>query len=219
MPCDAALKIDYAHESTGFPTWHRQFLLWFEWEIQYMLKSMGKEYYYTFRIPYWDWRKDEQRDEKNSPFQSNRLGETVNNHGLPQVHGEFLNSWETICWQKVNKTLDICNPLVSTGQLQRCPLKEESCGSKNELWPSIKDVETALSLKAYDNPPYNRKATDSFRNQLEGFKLLDDDEFQTCRDNKLCKCDAGKFDCTKSDDGIQPGDPIQRLLHNSVSTD
>ena len=36
-------KKDYAHESTGFPTWHCQFLLWFESEVQYMLESMGRE--------------------------------------------------------------------------------------------------------------------------------------------------------------------------------
>ena len=64
---------DYAHESTGFLTWHRQFLLWFEWEVQYMLESMGRDDYYMFRIPYWDWRKEEQTDD-NSPFKSNRLG-------------------------------------------------------------------------------------------------------------------------------------------------
>ena len=67
-----------------------------------MLKSMGKENYYMFRIPYWDWRKEKQTD-NNSPFKSNRLGETVDNNGLPKVHGdlysEFLSSWDTICWQ------------------------------------------------------------------------------------------------------------------------
>ena len=36
-------NMDYAHESTGFPTWHRQFLLWFEWEIHiiYYAKEHG----------------------------------------------------------------------------------------------------------------------------------------------------------------------------------
>ena len=139
---------DYAHESTGFLTWHRQFLLWFEWEVQYMLESMRRDDYYVFRIPYWDWRKEEQTDD-NSPFKSNRLGETVNNNGLPQVHGDlhstFLNNWQTICWEK-EKSYGICNPQVSTGQLQRCPMKE-SCSSKNELWPSSDNVNNTLFLE------------------------------------------------------------------------
>ena len=215
-----ALKKDYAHESTGFPTWHRQFLLWFEWEIQYMLKSKGEDDYYMFRIPYWDWRKEKQTDD-NTPFKSNRLGDTVNRNGFPQVHGDlysdFLNNWQTVCWQKP-KTYGICNPQETTGNLQRCPLKE-SCDSKNKLWPSSNDVERALSLKEYDNPPFDWTATKSFRNQLEGFMLLSNDKFQTCRDNGLCKCDVGSFNCTESSDGIHPGNPTQRLLHNSVSTD
>lgn len=218
-----ALKyVDYAHESTGFPTWHRQFLLWFEWEVQYMLKTNERENYYMFRIPYWDWRKDKQSD-NSSPFKSNRLGETVNNTGLPQVHGimhsEFLNNWETACWRKENN-YDVCNPSISTGQLQRCPLKE-SCGSDNELWPSDKDVQTILSLQEYDTPPYNKIAANSFRNQLEGFKPLSKDSIEFCRENKLCTCkfeDSEDNNCTESDSGPQFTIPIQRLLHNSVST-
>ena len=41
-----------------------------------MLKSMNQSDYYTFRIPYWDWRK-EMQTEANSPFQPDRLGKTM----------------------------------------------------------------------------------------------------------------------------------------------
>ena len=186
-----------------------------------MLKSRGEKEYFTFRIPYWDWRKDQQTDE-NSPFQLNRLGETVNNNGLPEVHGntysEFLNNWETVCWKKTKfNTSNICNPQVSTGQLQRCPLMEESCGSKNKLWPNDNEVQTALSMEIYDTSPYNRTAANSFRNQLEGFKPLSNDDLRSCRENKLCTCDFKNFNCTESNDGIQPANPTQRILHNSVS--
>ena len=116
------------------------------------------------------------------------------------------------------KTYGICNPQEPTGQLQRCPLKEP-CSSINKLWPSSDDVERALSIKEYDNPPFNRRAAKSFRNQLEGFMLLSNDKFQTCQDNGLCKCDDGNFNCTDSSNGIHPGNPTQRLLHNSVSSD
>ena len=190
-----------------------------------MLETKGKEDYYMFRIPYWDWRKGKQ-SEKNSPFKSNRLGETVDNNGLPQVHGithsEFLSNWETRCWRK-GKNYDICNPDIATGQLQRCPLKE-SCNSKNELWPSEEDVQTILSLPEYDTHPYDKTAANSFRNLLEGFKPLSNDDIEFCRENKLCICKHGEdedFNCTESDSEPQPTDPmvpIQRLLHNSVST-
>ena len=180
-----------------------------------MLESKGREDYYMFRIPYWDWRRDKQTD-NNSPFKSNRLGETVNRNGLPQVHGDpFLNNWQTVCWKN---TTSICNPQVATGQLQRCPLKE-SCSSENELWPSDNDVQTVLSFQEYDTYPYTQKAPYSFRNQLEGFKPLSNNDVQFCRENKLCACKLGEdddYNCTESDDGPQPK-PIQRLLHNSVS--
>ena len=184
---------------------------------------MKKEDYYMFRIPYWDWRKEKQTD-NNSPLKANRLGQTVDNNGLPQVHGimpsEFLNNWETTCWRK-KRNFDICNPDIATGQLQRCPLKE-SCDRRNELWPSDKDVQTILSLQEYDTPPYTKKAANSFRNYLEGFKPLPNDDIEFCRENKLCTCELGEgkqdFNCTESDSGPQPTDPIQRLLHNSVST-
>ena len=213
----AGAERDYAHESTGFLTWHRQFLLWFEWEIQYMLKEMGKEDYYKFRIPYWDWRKEVQT-ENGSPFKSNRLGKTVYLNGLPQVqvNGDiFGQNWQTICWSNVN---NICDPRIPTGQLQRCPL-DGSCSSTNLLWPSDSEVQEVLSLKEYDTPPFNKEAVKSFRNQLEGFRPLSNtpDDFEACRKNQLCSCDVGGPNCTEEQDGDQPEGPIQRLLHNSVS--
>ena len=216
-----ANKEDYAHESTGFLTWHRQFLLWFEWEIQYMLKSLGHDDYYNFRIPYWDWRKELQTD-GNSPFQRDRLGETVNVNGLPQVHGGevFPSNWQTICWDKSNdKSHAICNPQVLTGQLQRCPLTDGTCNSGNPLWPSDDDVQTALSIESYDTSPFSEKSCNSFRNWLEGFNPLPNDSSTvlSCKNDTLCLCATGNRDCTESQDGSQAGDPLQRLLHNSVS--
>lgn len=215
-------KRDYAHESTGFLTWHRQFLLWFEWEIQYMLKDMGKGDYYKFRIPYWDWRKEVQT-ETNSPFKSNRLGKTTYRDGFPQVQadsGLFDKNWQTICWSKTNQSYNTCDPRVLTGQLQRCPLNG-SCSSANLIWPSDSEVQMVLSLQEYDTPPYDKTARKSFRNQLEGFKPLCPHELQVCRNNQLCSCDdklnrRRDPNCTENETGGQPTIPIQRLLHNSV---
>ena len=187
-----------------------------------MLQDMGEEDYYKFRIPYWDWRKEVQT-ETNSPFKSSRLGKTMYQDGFPQVQtdsGLFDQNWQTICWSKQNKNYDICDPRITTGQLQRCPL-DESCSSANPLWPSDNEVQMVLSLQEYDTHPYDRTATNSFRNQLEGFKPLSADELQVCRDSKLCSCDdmlngGSDPNCTENDTGGQPNNPIQRLLHNSV---
>ena len=102
-----------------------------------MLKELnGTEDYYRFRIPYWDWRKEKQT-KANSPFQKNRLGETRDNYGLPQVYGGIFDDWTTICWSRKNDS-NICNPTIPTGQLQRCPSVDggDPCSSDNELWPS-----------------------------------------------------------------------------------
>lgn len=200
--------LDYAHKSTGFPTWHRQFLLWLEWEIQYMLKDdMKDEDYYKFRIPYWDWRK-EMQSEKNSPFQEDRLGEKkLDKNNLPQVISNQFSDWQTVCCRWSEDSSSVCDPRRQTGPLLRCP---ESCSFDNKLWPNNSDVESVLSLKEYDTAPFNQSAENSFRNQLEGFKPLPQEDIQTCHDNKLCSCSHGDFNCTGKDN------PMQRLLHNSV---
>ena len=175
-----------------------------------MLKSMNQSDYYTFRIPYWDWRQEMQTD-ANSPFQLDRLGETMNINNMPIVQGgeNFPSSWNTVCW---NQNQNICDPRTKTGQLRRCPFTDEPCSSRNPLWPSDKDVQKALSLKSYDTSPFRNISINSFRNLLEGFQQLSSDSIQSCRDDKLCSCSVDRT-CN----GLQPGDPIQRLLHNSVS--
>ena len=80
---------DYAHEATGFPTWHRLFLLWFEREMQIFLQDEN------FTLHYWDWRDSNQR---RSLFQSNRLGE--HNMVTSAVTGQLFDNdgWQTVCW-------------------------------------------------------------------------------------------------------------------------
>ena len=209
-------KIDYAHEATGFPTWHRQFVLWFEWEIQWMLKSMRHQNYYAFRTHYWDWRKETQEaiSDDTEIFVPNRLGERRNNiNSQPQVHGDlFEGGWDTICWYNGSGNVimpkgTICDPRIKTGPLLRCPLaqddKKDPCDRFNPDWPSRADVEKALSKQQYDTQPYNKRASEeSFRNFMEGFDSsvsIDD-----CRSDPLCLCEGGM--------------PLKRNLHNLVST-
>ena len=184
--------IDYAHEGTGFPTWHRLFLLWLEREIQIQIND------HTFRLPYWDWSDPSQRE---ILFTRDRLGENVN--GL--VVGDLFNNWNTYCWKDTSGMkypIPICDPTVPSGEnLRRCP-HNELCKMNNSNWPSTSDVKHAVSIKTYDSSPYNRyvRGTDtSFRNYMEGFVV------------KNGGCGSDTF--------CSPGNPsITRKLHNTVNT-
>ena len=198
---------DYAHEATGFPTWHRQFLLWFEWEVQYMLKANGSANYHTFRAPYWDWRREIQISRGDSIFTRDRLGESVIMNGLPVVTGDlFEPQWDTVCWFGESRGLspppnNLCNPMDNTGPLLRCPTVNGTnpCDIPNPNWPTLKDVENALNKPTFDSAPYDKTADrNSFRNFMEGFETVD-----SCI-NELCT----EF----GDTGF-----LQRYLHNTVS--
>ena len=208
---------DYAHEATGFPTWHRQYLLWLEWELQYMLReTTHPNTYYRFRLHYWDWRKERQSNE-NSPFKSNRLGVTMSVGGFPRVQGDLVGSgWETRCWNLVPGT--ICDPNMGTGLLQRCPFTDpgiDPCDINNPNWPTNAEVIRAVGMSTYDSGTHNKSSTSGFRNFMEGFDVLTDDQVgrETCSNNNLCACEIGGPMCNEP----QPRTPIARLLHNSVS--
>ena len=185
---------DYAHRATGFPTWHRLFLLWFEREMQHFLQDE------TFTVHYWDWRNE---TERTSLFQSNRLG--AHDRISSAVTGELVDEWRTICWYGGNAesgdipdhrdNQNICDPSSDTGLLRRCPDKER-CAANYSGWPSYQDVETAVGMEEYDRSPYDRLPCKSFRNYMEGFHP---------------GCDSG----TRGVDLCESG--YQRLLHNTVS--
>ncbi|CAI8029359.1 Tyrosinase [Geodia barretti] len=181
---------DYAHEGTGFPTWHRLFLLWLEREIQIEISD------HTFRLPYWDWTQPSQRE---SIFTRDKLGEHLNG----EVVGDLFTNWETHCWEDItgkSYPIPICDPTVSSGEtLRRCPC-DTFCKKDNPNWPSEADVNDALAVKTYDDKPYDRyvpSRDNSFRNFMEGFVVNPDD----CGSDPLCS--IGKVNIT-------------RKLHNSV---
>ncbi|XP_065895941.1 tyrosinase-like [Dysidea avara] len=135
---DLENRLDYAHAGPAFTTWHKYFHVLFEWEMQYMLKSMGHRDYHTFRLPYWDWRIDIQRSTgilAEDLFTENRMGATRNVSGFPRVFGDIVgDGWDTICW---NTFFQICDPNVNTGPLQRCPFTgTDPCNSNNPDWPT-----------------------------------------------------------------------------------
>ena len=79
------VALDYAHESVGFLTWHRIYLLWFEREMQILLGDN------QFTVRYWDWTIPGNR---NALFVSNKLGVSDDNG---KVTGDLLSSWYLVC--------------------------------------------------------------------------------------------------------------------------
>ena len=82
------LANDYAHESTGFLTWHRLFLLWFEREMQILLEDP------SFTVHYWNWTNT---NDRTSIFSINKLGSNGNDG---TVNSKYYreNNWKTVCW-------------------------------------------------------------------------------------------------------------------------
>lgn len=195
----AVNPLDYSHTGPGFFTWHRLLNLNFEWLIQGMLQDMGRNDYYTFRLPYWDWRTEWQKSpmgvSSEELFSLNRLGETRNVSGYPRVFGSLFNDgWDTICWLQPGK---ICDPRISTGPLQRCPFTgTDPCSSDNPDWPNNEDLQNALSFNIFDVPNYNIMSMDGFRNYVDGNVSLD---IEGCRTNRMCQCFPGGAQCSVTD--------------------
>ena len=182
-----------------------------------MLKETQPDTYHMFRLHYWDWRKELQTD-ANSPFKYNRLGSTESDmeNGAPPVNGTLVdNGWTTRCWMLTPAGM-ICDPNRNTGRLQRCPRIQgvNACRIDNPDWPGIDDVNNAVGMSNYDGGTYNRFSASGFRNFMEGFNLLSNDDAgrQSCSTNNLCTCEDRRPQC----DGSEPSQPIARLLHNSV---
>ena len=190
--------VDFAHEGTGFPTWHRLFLLWLEREIQIEIGDRN------FRLPYWDWSHESNRE---LPFTKDRLGENVNS----VVEGTLFKdqSWKTRCWVDPSTQtypVPICDPEADSNQeLRRCP-NAHLCGMYNTNWPSVEDVQRAVLMGTYDNSPYDRFVKNgavSFRNYLEGFVTTSGSD---CGSDTLC---------TVHDD-TEEKVTVSRKLHNAV---
>ena len=189
-----------------------------------MLKSMGVSDYHTFRLHYWDWRREVQMDQADDIFVEERLGETrANDNGQPQVYGDlFEGGWSTICWHNGSGNVDmprgaICDPGIDTGPLLRCPFisDRDVCARDNPDWPSRAEVDAAIRKPQYDTASFNiQTGEDSFRNFMEGFDLSPGLSVEECADDGLCFCLIGNRNC----DGPNSNFPARNRLHNSVST-
>ena len=170
--------LDLAHKGSGFPTWHRYLILWFERQIQNMLGD------HLFRFRFWNWLDPEQR---YVPFHRDRLGDNIDG----RVVGDLVGDWSFVCWEDKHNSSDICNPIQpSNSKWLRCP-NATMCQKYNAVWPDYTDYYKALSIRRYDVSPYNdqvRCTDESFRSYMEGFVTLDGSE---CYDDPMCTVNDG----------------------------
>ena len=188
-----AFAVDYAHLGPAFITWHRQFNLWFEYEVQWMLQRMGRPDYHTYRSPYFDWRKEIQEGSGvkiEDILVESRFGFTnFTQSGRPVVSGPMVEGWESVC---ANMRRKICNPNVPTGPVQRCPLPDR-CRSDNPDWPTLERVNRAISFETFDAAPWTAVASDGFRSFVD-FEI--DNDVEACRNDRMCLCSEGDINCT-----------------------
>ena len=189
-----------------------------------MLRVNEDKEYHKFRLPFWEWIDEKER---NKYFSEDRLGESLyerknNPHITTKLQGTLFGSdggseWQTICWRREGPDGSNCDPNNETGLLLRCPKRpagykhSDPCNDK-AYWPTIQDVWDAVDeLSIYDAKDssgiYSACPTkDNFRSNLEGFKLsangMCDVDDLMCSDPKP---DSPTPDCSRS-----------RRLHNSV---
>ena len=159
-----------------------------------MLQSLGREDYYKFRLPYWDWRREIQASyglPSEELFSFNHFGETRNVSNRPVVFGDLVGDWTTICHVTLSA---ICNPALPTGNVQRCPFIGNPilCHSSNPDWPSLQEVNLLLKTPFYDTEPFNVFSANSFRDQVDFNFTLSVEE---CHEDVYCRCIPGGTKC------------------------
>ena len=163
-----------------------------------------------------DWRREIQEG-SGVKFEDilieNRLGFTNYSSGLPVVSGSLVSDdWESVCWRMLGQ---ICDPNISTGPIQRCPLPDR-CHSDNPDWPTLERVNRAISFERFDAAPWNRISSDGVRGFID-FEVGND--IEACRNDRMCICAVNDFNCT-SPASIAAGSQVITLsgrMHITVS--
>ena len=161
--------IDFAHSWSGFPTFHRQYLLLFDSELQWALNDK------TFSLPYWDWTNEATR---MRVFDGKTYSGTES--GLCQQFARF----STFC-NRSNPRKDAQNRSIICNREEfavRKPIERQVGSTEGPVQthirglPSKRDVYQVFLEDTYDSWPYSGAIsnTNSFRNMLEGFAKIDD---------------------------------------------
>ena len=180
-----------------------------------MLEANGQEDYYKFRLPYWDWRREIQTSyglPSEELFSFNRLGETRNVSNSPVVFGDLVGDWNAVCHAT---PIQICNPNIPTGPIQRCPFIGNPilCHSSNPDWPSLKEVNDLFKLEDYAVAPYDLHSANSLRAEVD-LPLVD--SVEECRRDVYCTCAIGGPQC----EGVPANSSVMKItvgIHGKVN--
>ena len=166
----------------------------------------------SFSIPYWDWTDfDGQTDWNMLLFSDDKLG---SHDETGTLNGQYYSgeSWQSICWPPPSG--EICDPSVYVQGIKpvvRCP-NNTACTKAAMLFPTRDDVIRAhTEYQVWADPnnedyePFNKFATKSFCNFLEGFDLQPHTENDT---HPLSSDVTVEMNVTKT---------MNRVLHNTVS--
>ncbi|XP_078575266.1 tyrosinase-like [Branchiostoma floridae x Branchiostoma japonicum] len=163
---EADCQIDFAHEGSGFPTWHRAFLL----ELERALQEVNNDP--DFTIPYWDWTEAENCTICTNDYVGANYGD-----GSLDPRSLFA-TWETICVQSdpfYNATsrnhTKPCDVTKRDGHVMRNPGHQDRkrFGESMYRLPTAAEVDFGLRFPTFDRRPYSKTANCTFRNLLEGF--------------------------------------------------
>lgn len=164
-PCERnPFHLDFSHEGSGFPTWHRLFIMFWEREFQKLARDD------TFTFPYWDWV----GVGKDCEVCTNDLLGALN-HSDPDGRidrASPFSDWYAICAAtnplKNNSNgvgCRFCDPEEKTGYIVRK-------GGHNPVaseFPDFDNVVRIMGMTDWDSVPFDEGAGNtSFRNCFEG---------------------------------------------------
>ncbi|XP_069827969.1 tyrosinase-like [Dendropsophus ebraccatus] len=145
---------NFAHSGSGFPTWHRLYLLALEKQLQKCLKDP------TFTLVYYDWGRDSKCEICNDTYLAGN-----DDQGYLSKWSIF-SKWRLVCG---NFDLDATLCLMSDCECERTKITRNPGGTPGFGKPGADDIQYCLDLKNYDQPPYNTRSQQSARNCLEGW--------------------------------------------------
>ncbi|XP_062517932.1 tyrosinase-like [Corticium candelabrum] len=174
-------QCDFAHEQSGFLTWHRAWLLFVERELRKLSSTPD-----NFTIPYWDWTDPSSLVPLFNNNKRSRMGISYFYDGvdaMPKVieytSNEAANfesdEWQTVCVSGRNEGPNIesvCDPSnPDKDHVKRCLGCIVGALDNREL-PTADELAKMLnSAPSFDAPPWNKEpnGVQSFRNSLEGW--------------------------------------------------
>jgi hypothetical protein len=151
--------LDFNHDGTGFLTWHRFFMMF--WER--VLQKIAWEHFHDdkFALPYWDWT-DETRCGVCKDDMAGDVGH-VDKYGQRFSRGSMFYNWTEYCSEPTDEAVCYgCHYSGAFGKLNR--------RFNNNVMPRSEDLDYIMGFhKFFDHSEQSGKPCKSFHMALEGF--------------------------------------------------